>query len=266
MDIVISILVGFLMIEVYAWLSLFSKWILERAVRRVVPEEQARCREEWNADLDAMPNTMVKLLYALCNFSVSAAESINADFFEANCTDIDRALAELMSRHRAYVEEFRRAKMNRAAQKARFEHVVIDTLSNLNATHSLDDIVDRGARDAIETLAKAFEAFTGTLHQAISLASDLLLVSIDSSTERLDQLEGLLHEACRKRDQLKFNGKARCATGTMAAIRTSLNEDLKAIKDALEDNQWGDDDTLARHGRIIAAVNEAVKVPLLRRP
>jgi len=52
----------------------------------------------------------------------------------------------------------------------------------------------------------------------------------------------------------------------MAAIRTSLNEDLKAIKDALEDNQWGDDDTLARHGRIIAAVNEAVKVPLLRRP
>jgi hypothetical protein len=47
MEIVISVLIGVLIMEGYAWLDAFSKWLLERAVRRISPEDQDRCREEW---------------------------------------------------------------------------------------------------------------------------------------------------------------------------------------------------------------------------
>jgi hypothetical protein len=65
MELIVSVLAGFLIVEVYSWLPYLSNWLLERAVRRVRAEDRDRCREEWNADLDALPNTMIKIFYAL---------------------------------------------------------------------------------------------------------------------------------------------------------------------------------------------------------
>ena len=57
MELVISVVIGLLIVEVYAWLPKISEWLIERAVQRLRSEDQDRCREEWKAGLDAFPNT-----------------------------------------------------------------------------------------------------------------------------------------------------------------------------------------------------------------
>ena len=81
MELVISVVVGVLLVEAYAWLPKISEWLIERAVRRLPVETQERCREEWKADSHSLPNSGVKLLHAL---SLScAANQINIDILEA---------------------------------------------------------------------------------------------------------------------------------------------------------------------------------------
>ena len=53
MELVISVVIGILIVEAYAWLPKFSEWLTERAVLRLRSEDQDRCREEWKAGLDA---------------------------------------------------------------------------------------------------------------------------------------------------------------------------------------------------------------------
>jgi hypothetical protein len=91
--VVVSIAVGVMLVEFYAWLPHLSQKLLERAVRRVCAEDRERWREEWSADLNALPNTLVKLFYAVTNFSGSAVEKINADLLEAKCDEMGELLA-----------------------------------------------------------------------------------------------------------------------------------------------------------------------------
>ena len=107
MEIVISVLIGVLIMEGYAWLDAFSKWLLERAVRQISPEDQDRCREEWSADLNAMPNTAVKLFYALRNYSTNVADKINADACEAKWKKIDGTLDAIALAHQDTVAKIR---------------------------------------------------------------------------------------------------------------------------------------------------------------
>jgi hypothetical protein len=255
MEFVVSVLVGLLLMEVYAWLPSISMWLLERFVRQVVLEQRARCREEWKAGLDAMPNTMWRFLHAL-SFAF-AAKSINADFFESNCLEIDSEIADLTSRVRALVEEFRRLKANRAESTTRLEHARRSALASLDAS-PLDTIPDQLAKDTLKRALDAYEAFAGTLCHALGRASDLMSVSIDSSSVRLVQLEGLLNKASVKRGEIVRHGTGSCATDAVTALRISLNGDLAAIRGALEDDKWGDDVALDRHRRLMGTVQEVL--------
>src|SRR5271165_4733135 len=92
MELVISIVIGILVVEAYAWLPKTSEWLTERAVLRLRSEDQDRCREEWKAGLDALPNTVIRLVHALSY--LGAAQKINADFFESNLTEINALVKE----------------------------------------------------------------------------------------------------------------------------------------------------------------------------
>ncbi len=69
MELVISVVIGILIVEAYVWLPKISEWLIERAVQCLRSEDQDRCREEWKAGLDALPNTVIKLVHA---FSILA--------------------------------------------------------------------------------------------------------------------------------------------------------------------------------------------------
>jgi hypothetical protein len=90
MELVISAIIGLLVCEVYVWLPKISDWLLERAVCRLQPETQERCREEWKAYLNDLPNTVVKLIHAVSYHY--AVERINAEFIDAKCEELDCAI------------------------------------------------------------------------------------------------------------------------------------------------------------------------------
>jgi hypothetical protein len=65
MELVISVVISVLLVELYAWLPQICELLLEHAVRRLPLDERARWREEWRADLRAMPNSFAQLLHAV---------------------------------------------------------------------------------------------------------------------------------------------------------------------------------------------------------
>jgi hypothetical protein len=49
MELIASILVAVIVVELYVWLPKISEWLLEFAVRQLRAEDQERCLEEWKA-------------------------------------------------------------------------------------------------------------------------------------------------------------------------------------------------------------------------
>lgn len=99
MELLISALVGFVVIELYVWLPIASRWLLSFAVQRLPKEDRERCNEEWSAALEALPNTLAKLWHALS--FIIAANTIKADAVD----DASRlAMTELVSAQAASTE------------------------------------------------------------------------------------------------------------------------------------------------------------------
>jgi hypothetical protein len=94
MDLLISILIGLAMIELYAWLPKASEWLLDLAIRSLPDEERERCHEEWAAALEALPNTLAKLWHAV-SFVVAAC-TIRSDALGEEC---HLRLTEVVSSH-----------------------------------------------------------------------------------------------------------------------------------------------------------------------
>jgi hypothetical protein len=80
MELTISLLVGVVLMEAYAWLPRLSDIMCEFAVQQVRATERNRCREEWNTDLRALPNTLVRLLHAISY--LRAASEMNHDYLK----------------------------------------------------------------------------------------------------------------------------------------------------------------------------------------
>jgi hypothetical protein len=101
-SVIVAIVVGVLIVEIYAWLPKISKWALERAVRRLPAEERERCREQWTADLDGLPDTTVKLIYGFGCFI--AAHRITADTVEEKRHKI-RSNMQLIRRNQVVIKQ-----------------------------------------------------------------------------------------------------------------------------------------------------------------
>src|SRR5580704_13744526 len=104
MELVISVVIGILIVEAYVWLPKISEWLIERAVQCLRSEDQDRCREEWKAGLDALPNTVIKLVHAFSY--LGAARRINADCFENKLTEINALIEECVHKHSGQVAFF----------------------------------------------------------------------------------------------------------------------------------------------------------------
>lgn len=50
--------------EIWSHSELMARWLVRKAVQRLPAEDQARCEEEWLADLQDMPGALRKLSWA----------------------------------------------------------------------------------------------------------------------------------------------------------------------------------------------------------
>jgi hypothetical protein len=75
MEVLISILIGIALMELYAWLDLLAKWLVNRVAKKLPKDRQADFTEQFMADLATLPNSAAKVYFAFRDCTL-AAESI----------------------------------------------------------------------------------------------------------------------------------------------------------------------------------------------
>jgi hypothetical protein len=205
MEILISILVGLAIMECYAWTDSFSKWLLERAVRQIEDSDRERCREEWTADLEAMPNTMFKLIFAVQSFRASTVKSMNANITKPDWEEIEIALAQVLEVYPRFAQRFDEMKLS-------FEHVcrleeeleqsIAKDLSSLKLKKWSDEEWNQKAR----SLAIAINRFENLCGLRIG-ETDINTVQTKHATDplrvKLKKIEGLFDAALTKIEHIK---------------------------------------------------------------
>lgn len=144
MELLASILVAVVVVELYAWLPKISECLCELAVSVVHAEDRERCREEWKAQLDSLPNTIARAVHALS--LLGAARQINAEFYEDKLNALGMRLenvADIHRCHRGGIEDVRFKISNlRKNRKA-----LMDT-AEANLKMSLVELSDSGKSHA----------------------------------------------------------------------------------------------------------------------
>jgi len=92
MELLISLIVGVVVLEAYAWLNPLCEWLVRKAVSYVQVEEQERAQEEWTESLGTLPNSAVRLIHALSY--VASVPRIRSDFREQALEELDEAILE----------------------------------------------------------------------------------------------------------------------------------------------------------------------------
>jgi hypothetical protein len=110
---------------------------------------------------------------------------------------------------------------------------------------------------AFQRAFSATEGFCKTLNKALDRSSDLLGVSIESSSARLGQVESMLKVVSTKRNQVVELLHNRSLAPDDLGLLSKLRNDLSEINRILKDDQWGDDASYIEHDRIMIAIERA---------
>ena len=248
MELVTSLIVGALLIEAYAWLPKITEWLLEQAVGQLPVEDQERCRDEWKAGLDDFPNTIVKLVHAL-SFQ-GAAIRISADILEAKIEETDRLLHDITRRHFVAFEQLRAGTVGldrkRNELKTALQQIsIMKVQASANEQHA----------DAAQKAWSALERYGSTLTVLTDRSWELLKVSVESADVRFHHLDGLIKETSNIFHQVLEQSRGGGEPfGVIAKRLASVVSDLGKVKNILEDDNWGDDESLRVHAKIRTAV------------
>jgi hypothetical protein len=259
MEILISLLVGIALMEGYAWLNVFSNWLLDRAVRGVNSEDRDRCREEWTADLNAMPNTLLKGIFALKNFTV-AADRINREHLEEKWQDISAKFDEFVIDQRQAAKLHREITLaqNRSRDNRQLlSRTLTEGLSSLQSAEQSRGASGKGT-PATQNLVKAFETFGNTLIEATNQASNLLQPSIDDLSTGMANLDTLIASAGAKHARINNILRKRDFSIADRLLLEGLANDLNEMNAILTKVTHPDSLPFEQHQKIITAIHVAV--------
>lgn len=173
MELVISIVIGILIVEAYAWMPKISGWLIEREVRRLRREDQNRCREEWRAGLDALPNSVAKLIHALSY--LGAAHRINGDFYKSKLDEINAIIEEYDQKYSDFVVSIRAWK---EFDKSQYNVDFVDWKARVMLLPRAE------MRTFLESLVVTLESFSDTIFHGIDRVKGFMTVSNDRVAER----------------------------------------------------------------------------------
>lgn len=241
MELVISVVIAILIVEVYAWLPKISEWLVELAVQRLRSEDQDRCREEWKAGLNELPNSFFKFVHALSNFG--AADRINADFFEGRLHEINALIEECGHKH---------------SRKAARIHAAIEEIGR--SQQELGSRLSDLKADVVEEPDKAWQSAVRLLDACCSGVSRIATIDVDIQTERTNHVNGLILRASEKRDQVTaYLGHRDVSPDVLDAQLAELRSDLHTLKSILEDDKQEDKRENDPSLRLMAAAHRVVR-------
>jgi hypothetical protein len=146
----ISIFIGILLMELYAWLDPLAKWLVERVAKTLPHDRQADFKEQFIADLATLPNSIAKVYFALRDCTL-AAQSIYQAVYREGCLSLVDDLDDM-------VEALNRANRLLEAtgidfESAEFISVVDQSLTSLRRHQQQDDCEAQVAIDHFQTLS-----------------------------------------------------------------------------------------------------------------
>lgn len=101
MEILISTLIGIVLVEAYAWLDPLARWLVRRAGQQLPEESREELTEQFLADVDALPNSVFKVVFAFRNCTMAINdinEAVYRDTFESIVDGYDSFIDRMMSK------------------------------------------------------------------------------------------------------------------------------------------------------------------------
>jgi hypothetical protein len=239
MELVISIAIAVALAEAYVWLPKVAEWLVEYAVSQLQSEDQARCREEWKAAIDRLPNSGVKVLHA---FSFSfAARSINNDSMRAKLEQIGDELDVLSEEHACRMKQMRKIEIKLAenyTMRRTLADAVDRSVSSLRAYKAPqvpktanEDIARRAAPiiSAYEKLVDAAEKLDRLVIIAVNRLSDITEARTRTLSTKVEQKEIQIRTfRVAHRDALGLLRKRKLSQ--LAGVLKKLDNELQMLR------------------------------------
>jgi hypothetical protein len=271
MELLISIALGVLLVEAYAWVPQISEWLIERFVSQLLAkEDQARCREEWKASLDALPNSLAKLLHALS--FVFAPERINADSVEAKLERIGHQLEALSQKHSCTLQEICSLKNSAVAQSQASQELLAHALEKsvaslktieVPACHLTGHAANSGLRDVVnayENVVNEFETLCRLMVVAVNRLHNLTYSQICDLSARIEQVDIQIRTIFAKHaDANGLFRKRKLPFTELALVLKNLDENLQTVRVIVEEEvDTGEDDRQREFKTILSALRGVI--------
>jgi hypothetical protein len=261
---VIAILISLSIQEIYAWLPNAVIFLFDRAIRRLAPEIQGRYREEWQADLEAMPNSLMKILWAFGFITLVAR--LNSAHLQRRYESADAVFQELSSVHSLNVRKVSEVRTSKALRYSSIETLERNLEDMLLTAASAADQIGRSRRIGVPIIAKAHSmvcesvktigSFRINLLKIVNMASDISDARVEKISAKIDRLDILMIKVERSRLKVKELLEDEKDASYLSAALGDLEDDLSHLRVALDDVENGcveDEQTTERYERIMAA-------------
>jgi hypothetical protein len=155
LEILISTLIGIAMIEVYAWLDPFAKWLVGRVAKKLPEDCRADFTEQFMADLATLPNSVVKVYFALRDCTLAAHKIEEAVCRETvlSATDKFESFYDKMNLYDQTVETSKAQVQTNLRQSIEFISALDQSLEALRRNHRQDDVDAETAIHHCQTLS-----------------------------------------------------------------------------------------------------------------
>lgn len=142
MEILISIVIGIALMELYAWLDPLAKWLVDRVAKKLPEDRQADFTEQFMADLATLPNSVAKVYFALRDCTLAAHNIQEAVCRETVLTMTDQfeSFCDKMSTFDQTIEKSKAQVRTNLQQSIKFVTAVNHSLEALRRNQRQDDV------------------------------------------------------------------------------------------------------------------------------
>jgi hypothetical protein len=183
MEYITALLLGLVVVEIYAWLPRVSRWIGERAVRLLPKENRERWREEFQEGQDSLPQTAWRFVNALT--LCYGALQIRRDLATADREDafamLEDEVTAALSTYQGMVSTIRAT----AAMSASSTGNLRPVLSNLQ--NQVLSLSGRCSEETFASLVDSVSGFSQNLLNASERAHCIVAVEIEKVSKVLQE-------------------------------------------------------------------------------
>jgi hypothetical protein len=185
MEILISIVIGIALMELYAWLDPLAKWLVDRVAKNLPEDRRADFTEQFMADLATLPNSVAKVYFAFRDCTLAAQhiyQNVYREKYLSVADDFD-SLFNKMSLCDQTIETSRAQARSKLRLSLEFVSAVDRSLEGLRRNQRQDD------PDA-ETAIHHFQALSSPVVGTLST----ILANVEQRHARLEGLMDRLRE------------------------------------------------------------------------